>query len=618
MKSLTRVKRVSSLSEVLKQYPLKKSDKFFSHKSILRGLLADANRFLPGCVGLARDLVTLEARLEHEGLCFLAVSLVQLGKALDKGLADEYFACPQGFARRPGMKIPQLLEGIFCIVFDPITGEPYRTRDAILGVSLLRQILFFWRKCALTPVRQELLEKRAKHTFTKCDEEIQSIAPFRRDHISRISSLVLGRLDDFQELLGGHGPGAVAEGHMTNQKWNAIMSHLVDLDDRLEMIGYDTAYGLYRDRLIENGISNIPTSDCARLVTVPKTSNSLRTITVEPVLNQFVQQALNTHLRNEIARCSVMSRMLTLNSQHPNQILAVEGSLTGDWVTVDLSSASDRLSTELVETAFANRPRYLSALLKSRTPSVEVGDRSLLLKKFAGMGNATTFPVQSYCFALIALCSMVHTHEVVSIKKLEALASNVRVFGDDIIIRKEHYPALAAWIESVGLKINREKTFSTGNFRESCGVDAYLGHTVTPVYLRHDPETIATDASSFVGTLSTSNQLWMGGMYTTADVLKSFLDKVRTLPIVNKECPGLGYHNRYDLCERQRWSRTLHRYEVRTYVPVAVRRHDEIDGYAALFKFFHSPCSGEFDPTHLKQSARRFSISLRKRWVPAG
>lgn len=408
----------------------------------------------------------------------------------------------------------------------------------------------------------------------------------------------------------------MAEGYKANQKWEALLPHLSDLDAKLESVGYDLTYGLYHDRLSQTTFRHVTTSDCARLVTVPKNATALRTITVEPFLNQFVQQGLNTHLREEITKCSVLSRCLTLNSQEPNQKLALESSRTRDWVTVDLSSASDRLSTELVEAAFRYRPRYLSAILGCRTPSVDTGESVVDLKMYAGMGNATTFPVQSYVFALIALTSMAGTNEVVSVRKLEALASNIRIFGDDIIIRSEYYPGLAEWIKRCGLVINHSKTFTEGNFRESCGVDAWNGHKVTPIYLRDDPSIIATDTGSFVGLLSTCNQLWLQGMYSTSDVLRKLLERVRTLPLVSQTCPGLGYFTHQNLCERQRWSNTLHRFEVKTYVQLPVKVADEIDGYAALMKFFHTPGLAEYDRDHLSRSVRRFNSNLRKRWVP--
>lgn len=414
---------------------------------------------------------------------------------------------------------------------------------------------------------------------------------------------------------GRHGPGAVAEGIKGNQKWLYLISRLSE-DSRLHDIGYDLAYGLYHDRIMESGIRNFLLSGSARLVTVPKTFTSLRTITVEPVVNQFLQQAYNAHLRKEIERCPVLRHSLSLTSQVPNQNLALEGSLNGNWVTVDLSSASDLLSIEMVEAAFSHRPRFLSGIMACRTPEVECGESNIRLKKYAGMGNATTFPVQSYCFTLIAYCSMIGLNEDVNLRKLQRVAKSVRVFGDDIVIRSEYYPAFTAWLDACGLRINRNKTFTEGNFRESCGVDAYRGTKVTPIYLRTDPRLTATDARSIMSVLSTCNQLWLDCMYSTSDALKRILDRVITLPLVPKNSSGLGYHTHQDLCQRQRWSETLHRYEVRTYVPVPVRERDEIDGYAALFKYFHSPRSGEFDRKHLVQSVRRFNVNLRKRWVP--
>lgn len=407
------------------------------------------------------------------------------------------------------------------------------------------------------------------------------------------------------------------EGVKPNQKWKRFYTHLSDLDDRLDSVGYDVVSYLHRDREDLVDIHDNHPGNCARLVTVPKTCTARRTITVEPLLNQFVQQGLNDFLRKEIDRCSVMSRILTLSSQVPNQNLALEGSRTGEWVTIDLSSASDRLSTTLVETVFANRPRYLSALLGCRTPFVSIGGKPLLMKKFAGMGNATTFPVQSVVFALIGLASMIEIGSKLSIKKLEALASSIHVFGDDIVIKRKYYPAFAEWIESCGLKINREKTFSGRDFRESCGVDAYRGVSVTPVYLRHDPSLTSTDPSAFVGVLSTCNQLWLQGMYSTADCLKGSLDKAKALPLVPQDSPGLGYHTRQDVRTIQRWSCTLHRFEVKTYVPVPVRQQDSLDGMPALMKFFHAPHSAEYDPNHLRTTVRRFNINLRKRWVPS-
>lgn len=94
--------------------------------------------------------------------------------------------------------------------------------------------------------------------------------------------MVLQTLDVYQDLEGKHGPGAVAEGLKSNQKWLYFTTCLSDLDSKLEDIGYDLPYGLFADRISETCFSNVLPSLSARLVTVPKSSTSLRTITVEP------------------------------------------------------------------------------------------------------------------------------------------------------------------------------------------------------------------------------------------------------------------------------------------------------------------------------------------------
>jgi hypothetical protein len=283
-----------------------------------------------------------------------------------------------------------------------------------------------------------------------------------------------------------------------------------------------------------------------------------------------------------------------------------------------LSSASDRLSLQVVKEAFAKRPRFLEALLASRTPCVELSKQSkLTLKKFAGMGNATTFPVQSMVFACLAYTAITQSEKHLTSEKVRNAARYVRVFGDDIIIRTEHYQVVADWIHSFGLKINQGKTFKDGYFRESCGVDSYKGHDVTPVYLRRDPDVASTDPSAYASLVSSSNQLWLKCYYETSNYLRRICDELHELPLVPDDSPGLGWHTRRNVSTCQKWSRTLHRFEVRTYVVVGSRRVDELDGYPALLKYFHHPELGRDDPTHLSASVRRFNTKLRRRWVQA-
>jgi hypothetical protein len=361
--------------------------------------------------------------------------------------------------------------------------------------------------------------------------------------------------------------------------------------------------------------SDASPSKIARLVTVLKNSTSRRTITAEPLVNQFVQQGLNIGLRREIERCPILSQCLALTNQRINQNLALEGSLTGKWSTIDLSSASDRLSLSLVQMTFARHPRFLQAMEDCRSPSCKDGITVRSMKKFAGMGNALTFPVQSIVFAAISLAATLDGLGLnPTYRNVVRLASSVRVYGDDIIVGTAHYDRVIHWIESFGLKVNTTKSFGTGKFRESCGVDAYNGINVTPLYLRKLSFESYT-AEEFAHHVSLSNHLWLRGLYEVSTVLKGWVEAglKRQLPFVSKQAGLLGWVTRRDDRSFQRWNPKLQRFEVKSAVPRSVKRTDRLDGYPALMKFFHTPLI-ERSVGHLRETVQRYSVKLVNKW----
>jgi hypothetical protein len=582
-----------------------------SLKGLLRCLLNDVKRLHPEVKGLDRDLHTIEARFENEGVGFLSAALPALGKQLDRSLDEGRMTTTPGFAKRGA--IPVLFQGMFCHIFDTKTGL-LKSCDISL-IKSLRQILYFFKKLEPDGHQAEQLDKSTKLEFFDVDRQCIEAMPQRIGFLRHVFQYMLPNLDQFDFLKGKHGPGAVCEKVSSNQKWNELARGLLDFDPRLLSIGYDFAVSQQFDQPLDTSLTNDLPSLSARLVTVPKSFTKLRTITVEPCLNQFVQQALGSHLRRHIEDDSILSLSLALKSQERNQELALEGSLTGDWCTIDLSSASDLLSLRLVESVFSCRPRFLEAILKCRTPIVSTHFCEQTIKKYAGMGNATTFPIQSVIFALLAICGSVSSRRLPRYRDVVAAARCVRVYGDDIIVRREHYASVADWITSFGLKINHSKTFSEGNFRESCGWDCYMGQKVTPIYLHHDPECTSKEPSAYASNVSTSNQLWLECYYETSNYLREKVDKGFPLPLVSRSSQALGWHTRQDVSSYQRWSRTLHRFENRSYVPIPVRRKDVLDGWPALLKFFHLPQLAELDPEHLESSSHKFNLKLKRRWV---
>jgi len=587
-------------------------------KSLLRlskSLFEDMKRLHPDAYGLDRDLQTIEARFEDEGYGFFAVALPNFGKVFDQALASERMSNVAGFASDGA--IPKFLQGMLRHVFDAKTGT-LLSEPSVECINSIRQVCYLFKKFLPESDRAEKLHKAAVRDFESVDREIADIDSLRLKRFADVCTFSLLELEFAQEHRCKHGPGAVLEGYSPNQKWRNVYQSLLDFDSRLIETGYDLQASLMSEDLpSDSPLPNDFVVPSGRLVTVPKSCSALRTITVEPCINQFIQQGLNATLRDAIKRDPIACRSLTLDSQEPNQVLAIEGSQTGDWCTIDLSAASDRLSLQTVEAAFASKPRFLKALKMSRTPTVEIDGNIIHLKKYAGMGNATTFPVQSYVFAMLAITAITSKDKYLTNGRLVRAARRVRVFGDDIIVRKSDYQDVVDWITSFGLKINRTKTFSEGNFRESCGVDAYRGVDITPVYLRYDPALISSDPSAFVSIVSTSNQLWLKCYYKASECLKQLADSLKKLPLVEQCSEGLGWHTRQNAWQFQRWNCQLHRFEVRTYVPAVSKRKDILDGYPALMKFFHSPRIAEFDPEHLSVSPRRFTLKLQRRWVRA-
>lgn len=588
--------------------------------ALLLSLLTDVRRLEPDVKGLDRDVITIKKRYKDEGDGFLTIALPAYCQALDRGLADGKFACPPGFKRVRGGAIPRLFSGMLCKVFDIETGLLVES-PSLTHVKCLREVLRLFKKLGGDDDRADKLDRDARTEFRETDEKCSADVELSEKQLfilSNVSKFILPNLDTFEEgeLPCKHGPGAVFESITTNRKWESLLVHSNALDE----LGFDcVAYGRHGLSDSSNSTEYGVSGDTAKLITVLKSSTARRTITIEPLVRQFVQQGLNTVLRDEISRCSVLRNCLALTDQSKNQQLALEGSRTGAWATIDLKSASDLLSVKVVETVFRFRPRFLSWLIRSRSPKVKDGSLHYDLRKYAGMGNATTFPVQSVVFASLAIAAILEgSLKFPSYVNVMRVSRRVRVYGDDIIVPSEYVHQVADWISRVGLKINVKKTFSTGNFRESCGVDAFLGHEVTPLYVRHCPAKPSIREPDVIAHwVSLSNQAWMRGLYSLSTLLREWVEDClrRQLPLVRQTSGALGWHDRRNSQEFQRWNPELQRHETRCLVQIPLKRKDPVDGYAALLKFWLTPLLGR-DVDHLQKSPVRFSSRIVQRWVP--
>lgn len=206
----------------------------------------------------------------------------------------------------------------------------------------------------------------------------------------------------------------------------------------------------------------------SKITTVPKSYKTDRTIAIEPVLNVYFQLGVDTVIKRRLkSRWS-----LDLGSQEANQRAALEGSVTNNIATIDLSMASDTVSLKLCELLLP--PLWYNLLLDLRCPCGTIEDEMITFDKISSMGNGYTFAIETLIFSALARCAIRRT------KSEESLD----VYGDDITIASSASGYLITLLNLCGFQINKDKTFISGPFRESCGKDYFLGHLVRPVFLK--------------------------------------------------------------------------------------------------------------------------------------
>lgn len=626
--------------------------------TLLSRLFDDIERLEPSVKGFDRDIQTVETRFKHEGYGFLSVTLLALGDAFDLGISTGQFTCPTSFGKVRGQALPKFLSGLLCKVFDTKTGQLLECAS-VHAIKCVREILRLFKKLKLSTKRSDKLEREAIAKFVSTDEYIRTVTynPERSQFVRCVSKVLLSGLDGFdsRRLLYKHGPGGVAEKLTANLKWVRLIEDLKNNGSLAALMGYDSEFlknfgitdhdeplrglPLFDTPCYHRAASSQHASEgVAKLITVPKDSTSLRTITAEPVIKQFFQQGLNTVLRDNIRKCGVLSNSLALSDQSENQKLAMEGSLNCKYATLDLSSASDLLSVDLVGLVFSSRPKFFEFALKCRSAQVDTGNGILKLQKFAGMGNALTFPVQSVVFATLAICAVLHTEgKEPSYVNARRASRRVRVYGDDIIVDTHIAHQVVDWLTSFGLKVNQKKSFLGGNFKESCGVDAWKGHDVTPTYVKHELVVSERNPDQIASLVSTSNQLWMKGLYSAAEYVRSCVDSFLQLPICSKRSSSLGWHSRVDTTVARKWDRKLQRLVFRGFCVEPTHVVDDISSdNASLMKslsllnnrgrvfdgegYEEDGRQPEFyvsDPENLQRSVRRFKTRIRARWVPA-
>jgi hypothetical protein len=392
---------------------------------------------------------------------------------------------------------------------------------------------------------------------------------------------------DLYSVVPKHGPGAVSDLQFGRDKYSfpSWGAHLYEL--------FPPSFFASANEGLPYTVGVTGERPKAKLIAVPKSYRKPRLIASEPVVHQFLQQGLMRWIREHMH--PIHRRSVDFNSQQPSRDAALRASATGKFATVDLSAASDRLSLWVVESFFRKHPLLLESLIVTRSDSVvdPITNQEGCLRKFAPMGSAVTFPVQSLVYATVAYAAvLVHngwdlkSHSYMR-KKLKQVADSVRVFGDDILLPSEAVPNLGVLLEFLQLKVNGSKSHYDGYFRESCGMDAYKGYDVTPAYISHiAPSDPTTTLEAYV---EQSNNAWRKGLWHLATWMKNEIrPQVRRLIPISNEV--LGCVTLVTFCRGTRavtrhstgWQRDV----VRGYFPRATAKRARRDSWCSLLQYF--------------------------------
>ncbi len=582
------------------------------------GIFDDAEAAYPSLrTEFTRDRERLSSLTDQRGLGLYTLDLPGLYDLLVAGLESKRLTLCGPLSSRVSKRVlvPKFLRGLWLRVFD--RSGSLRLDPDINAIVFLMQILCNGKKIELpcTPARNEQAIKEfidveknlpyptlqwdtdkgfdvvSSHRISFCDSwlldhDAVPTARFaddyhglrdedthlleRLDTICRDVSASFGLFDAVSYELSRlyptdstnprpsgtkNGPGAVSDLGAKTEKF--VFS---TWPDKLQSVFPIDFFGHRPETL---GCDYIDFEHPSKLHMVPKTAKGPRLIASEPSYHQWCQQLVRAFLEDGI-NSGPLANFISFKDQSKSHPMVITASRDGSFATIDLSSASDRLSCWAIERAFAGNLSLLDAfkacrtrvITRSKTCDIE----PLLLKKFSTMGSALTFPVQSLFFLMVCFAALPGRCSLKSMTEL--YKDKVRIYGDDIIIPVDGYARTVRLLTLLGLKANLKKSFSKGNFRESCGLDAYKGYIVTPIKPHGLSPTSPEGRRSMI---DYSNNLFRSGFWKASAVVRALLprDTSQYLPVVGPHSGALGIVSFVGSLSTQpsRWNSKLQRME---------------------------------------------------------
>ena len=588
-------------------------------------------------VDTIRDVKTVTERYEHEGFEFFTRILPRYGTGLETALRhgasspDLYpsFKCRQ--------KTPVFLGGFMDLVFDRASGA-LLDEPSTEAIRSLRQLTLLFKKIEIDCGAKRTADAFA--SFVKSDVEVgeweDSADPELLAEFARICKIIysselsaVNRKVATFDLVPSHGPGATADRLLGNTKYE-MPSWTQRLEDVAPLGRYADFRGYSSDRYDRTDFHSPERELPVRVISVPKTAETPRIIAIEPTCMQYMQQAVARQIKWEVDR-TFLSSLIGTTYQLPNQEMAMVGSRDGTHATLDLSEASDRVSNLLVTKLFEPYPDLHDLVQACRSLRADVPGHGVLpLRRFASMGSALTFPVETMVFLAVvcigiqrARCTRFTNH-----KDLFDLVGQVRIYGDDIIVPVDTVTSVVLTLELFGFKVNGHKSFWTGKFRESCGKEYFGGEDVTLCRVRRVLPTDRKAVKELKSAVEFRNHAYLRGLWKTAKWMDDYLTGIIPMPAVTESSTVLGRLSFLGF-DSERECPKLHRPMVKGAVIKHRKRLSTTDGDAALMKClaFQNPFQDEewsdllngktvrhAQDDHLTYAGRPDASSINIRW----
>jgi len=373
-------------------------------------------------------------------------------------------------------------------------------------LQCIRQLLLFTYKTEEEPNNEQLRD--AEEAYEQTDEDVgcwsraySSAKSFNHTlHTARrIVGSIIYRIN-WAEIIPSHGPGGIYPSRLPSEK-SCFRTLYTPIQRLYPYDQYFCGLPSFWESTLVRHTDAIKEEEhiVAKLCAVPKDSRGPRIICVHPAEAIWIQQGQRRLLEAAISTSPLTKGRINFTDQSVNGRLALLSSSSREFCTLDLKEASDRISCLLVRDLFGSHAyKWISCARASKIKLLS--GRVITVKKWAPMGNALCFPVQSLIFFALVTAGIRAFYGI--------NCRDVYVFGDDIIFPSSYYDGALRALVSSGLIPNPSKTFRHGFFRESCGVDAYKGAIVTPFRIKKGR---IISLSDVVSNLELAKRMRLGG-----------------------------------------------------------------------------------------------------------